>query len=222
MGDVSLVSIKTQKQRKSCCSYISTLMTIYNDINQDCRSRLSRWKFCTFDAWSQLRCHKLSQSVIAQKRYSVTLKSLDQAIDLVYFRLFWMHRHFTLNVFAHFEVLIDVLNVSYVILYANFAFDVSSPALVFSILKEHHPSSSFRRFVIVYCSCFSVILTSESVLFQTLDVLLTFSVLFETWCKFCGSVITDFFVFAIVFLSNLLYKLHVFCDYVCMKIIKTN
>ncbi len=85
MGDVSLVSIKTQKQRKSCCSYISTLMTIYNDINQDCRSRLSRWKFCTFDAWSQLRCHKLSQSVIAQKRYSVTLKSLDQAIDLVFF-----------------------------------------------------------------------------------------------------------------------------------------
>ncbi len=36
----------------------------------------------------------------------------------------------------------------YVILYTNFAFDVSSPALVFSILKEHHPSSSFRRFVI--------------------------------------------------------------------------
>lgn len=113
-------------------------------------------------------------------------------------------------VFACFKVFIDVLNVLYVVLYANFAFDVSSPALVFSILKEHRLSSPFMHFVIVYCSftCFVCVCVcyfnfTESVLFQRLDVL-TFSVLFETWCKFCGSVNT--FLFLLFFFKVIYYK----------------
>lgn len=142
------------------------------------------------------------KSVIAQN-VSVMLRSQDWSHVYIFLLVLNASSLYFECVFACFKVFIDVLNVLYVVLYANFAFDVSSPALVFSILKEHRLSSPFMHFVIVYCSftcflcvCVCVILTLQNLFCSKDWMFLHFQFCLKLGANFVDQLIHFWFYFS--------------------------